>query len=649
MKKLFLFMAFLLGMNMTVGAQTASDSYLDMANYATMDDAWDNTLITQITNLYAYTADTQNNKAWVSMSVFGAYMTSSSRISTTNGGRQNWIVLNNQSGDKTRTFAQGWDGDVIGFKGSSTYFGTKDPASFGPWSYSSATSRHTITFYVTNVDQVKFKLYPGSYIVYNNRTNPSIMTIHECDESLNEIVQVYNESHKKNGSTPVNYAKTGLDLNKIYKVVCSTINGGFLEIAFRTILNNTKIVTDKTQLDFTSPILTPQTKTVNVKGIDLQGPISATIVDDNENEVTDGIFTVFPSTISNENFPTDGVDVNVTFTPGEEEGSYTGYYLKLSTQYATDVTIPLTGEATNNTAIVANPTSLTITTTVGTPKTETINVKGIELHGDITATITGENGDLFSVTPTISMSDASAEDGVDVEITFDPDETGSAFTGTLTLSTPYAKQNVEIELKGKASSESFPVTITSAGLSTLYLDFPVEIPYDNLDLLGVYYIHEKSGSELRATRLNKNIPANTGVIVQGNSGTYNFIRIKTADDLPRGNSLLSGCLEDTPASEITGGTVYTLGRGKESYINFFKYTGTKPLQANKAYYLLPSGNSAKALTLSFDDAESEVTGINTVGAKAENGAWYSIQGVQLQGKPATKGIYIHNGKAVIVK
>lgn len=220
---------------------------------------------------------------------------------------------------------------------------------------------------------------------------------------------------------------------------------------------------------------------------------------------------------------------------------------------------------------------------------------------------------------------------------------------TLTLSTPYAKQNVEIELKGEASSESFPVTITSAGLSTLYLDFPVEIPYDNLDLLGVYYIHEKSGSELRATRLNKNIPANTGVIVQGNSGTYNFIRIKTADDLPRGTSLLSGCLKDTPASEITGGTVYTLGRGKESYINFFKYTGTKPLQANKAYYLLPSGNSAKALTLTFDDAESEVTGINTVGAKAENGAWYSIQGVQLQGKPATKGIYIHNGKAVIVK
>lgn len=641
MKKLFLFMAFLLGMNMTVGAQTASDSYLDMANYATMDDAWDKTKITLISNLYAYTADTDNNSAWVSLTAYGAYMTSISR--NFEGANQKWITRKDAT--QYRTDAVGaWESDAIGFKGSSAYFEGKTPATYGQYkSNSTASTSNSLIFYVKNVDQVKFKIYTGKHI------KGLSMAIYESDESLTQGTQVYNQSYSSEKIDPVNFAKSGLDLDKIYKVVCSTINGGFMEIAFRTILNSTEIVTDKTQLDFTSPILTPQTKTVNVKGIDLQGPISATIVDENENEVTNGIFTVSPSTISNENFPTDGVDVNVTFTPGEEVGSYTGYYLKLSTQYATDVTIPLTGEATNNTAIVANPTSLTITTTVGTPKTETINVKGIELHGDITATITGENGDLFSVTPTISMSDASAEDGVNVEITFDPDETGSAFTGTLTLSTPYAKLDVEIELKGEASSESFPVTITSAGLSTLYLDFPVEIPYDNLDLLGVYYIHEKNGSELRATRLNKNIPANTGVIVQGNSGTYNFIRIKTADDLPRGTSLLSGCLKDTPASEITGGTVYTLGRGKESYINFFKYTGTKPLQANKAYYLLPSGNSAKALTLTFDDAESEVTGINTVGAKAENGAWYSIQGVQLQGKPATKGIYIHNGKAVIVK
>lgn len=645
MKKLFLFMAFLLGMNMTVGAQTASDSYLDMRNYASIDEAWDNSSITSFTKLYYYTP-ADNNQAWVSMQMYGAFLTSS-QIGIA-GRNQEWIDIPT-GGDNKRygDYSGVWNPVSPWFQGKSNYYGNKTAKSFGRVDGSTYfTTKYTISFFVTTVDQVKLFLNGGQNV---SSSYPASLTIYEWNPTTKKTVgnAVFNQVfYTQNATTTITSSE--LDLQKVYKVECSTYRSALLEIAFRTPIL-AKIITNETSLDFSTTILSSQTKTFNVNGTDLQGLISATIVDENENEVTDGIFTVSPATISNENLPAEGVDVEVTFTPGSEEGTHTGYYLKLSTQSATDVMIPLTGEATNNTAIVANPASLTIATTVGTPKAGIINVKGIELHGNITATITGENGDLFSVTPTISMSDASAEDGVDVEITFDPDETGNAFTGTLTLSTPYAKQNVEIELKGEASSEYFPVTITSAGLSTLYLDFPVEIPYDNLDLLGVYYIHEKSGSELRATRLNKNIPANTGVIVQGNSGTYNFIRIKTADDLPRGTSLLSGCLEDTPASEITGGTVYTLGRGKESYINFFKYTGTKPLQANKAYYLLPSGNSAKALTLSFDDAESEVTGINTVGAKAENGAWYSIQGIQLQGKPATKGIYIHNGKAVIVK
>ena len=39
MKKLFLFMAFLLGTTMTTVAQTAFDYYLDVAQYATIDEA----------------------------------------------------------------------------------------------------------------------------------------------------------------------------------------------------------------------------------------------------------------------------------------------------------------------------------------------------------------------------------------------------------------------------------------------------------------------------------------------------------------------------------------------------------------------------------------------------------------------------------
>jgi len=29
--------------------------------------------------------------------------------------------------------------------------------------------------------------------------------------------------------------------------------------------------------------------------------------------------------------------------------------------------------------------------------------------------------------------------------------------------------------------------------------------------------------------------------------------------------------------------------------------------------------------------------------------WHNLQGVRLSGKPATKGIYLHNGRKVLVK
>ena len=50
-------------------------------------------------------------------------------------------------------------------------------------------------------------------------------------------------------------------------------------------------------------------------------------------------------------------------------------------------------------------------------------------------------------------------------------------------------------------------------------------------------------------------------------------------------------------------------------------------------------------------AESSTTGIETVGAAASEGSgvWYGLNGQQYGGKPSAKGIYVNNGKKVIVK
>ena len=69
-----------------------------------------------------------------------------------------------------------------------------------------------------------------------------------------------------------------------------------------------------------------------------------------------------------------------------------------------------------------------------------------------------------------------------------------------------------------------------------------------------------------------------------------------------------------------------------------------------AYLQVPDGSAAR--TIEFEEADGTVTAIKVV--KAENGVanaegWYTIGGVKLQGAPTQKGIYIQNGKKVVVK
>jgi len=74
-------------------------------------------------------------------------------------------------------------------------------------------------------------------------------------------------------------------------------------------------------------------------------------------------------------------------------------------------------------------------------------------------------------------------------------------------------------------------------------------------------------------------------------------------------------------------------------------------------YLRPLGAYLEATTagariLEFEEADGTITAISSM--KAENEAasaegWYTIGGVKLEGAPSQKGIYIQNGKKVIVK
>ena len=83
----------------------------------------------------------------------------------------------------------------------------------------------------------------------------------------------------------------------------------------------------------------------------------------------------------------------------------------------------------------------------------------------------------------------------------------------------------------------------------------------------------------------------------------------------------------------------------------------RTLRSFRAHFEVPSVNGARAMTRSIVYFGDETTGIVDVEANSSfftlhsslKEGWYTIDGRKLSGEPTAKGVYIHNGRKVIVK
>ena len=62
----------------------------------------------------------------------------------------------------------------------------------------------------------------------------------------------------------------------------------------------------------------------------------------------------------------------------------------------------------------------------------------------------------------------------------------------------------------------------------------------------------------------------------------------------------------------------------------------------------------QSITVRLVGSNGETTGIGTINTKTgemtfDSEAWYTLDGVKLSGKPTKKGLYINNGRKVIIK
>ena len=181
-----------------------------------------------------------------------------------------------------------------------------------------------------------------------------------------------------------------------------------------------------------------------------------------------------------------------------------------------------------------------------------------------------------------------------------------------------------------------PVTIGSAGFATLFT--PAALDFSGVAGLTAYTA-AKEGDVVRLTKVD-NVPANTGVVLEGTAGTYSIPAIATSSTAK--GELTGNATEATAWNAESGYTYYVLastGSGVE-----FRPVDAGEIAAGKAFLKVAAGGTVHAFNVVFGDE----TGISEVVRDGEKeSAIFDLSGRRVA-KPA-KGLYIVNGKKILVK
>ena len=187
----------------------------------------------------------------------------------------------------------------------------------------------------------------------------------------------------------------------------------------------------------------------------------------------------------------------------------------------------------------------------------------------------------------------------------------------------------------------YPFVAITPGKTYTTLTSANNLDFTNVsDDLKAYIATEISGGYVQMTQVNK-VPAGTGLVLKattpGSAVNVPVFDGTGADDVD-GNKMKGSATETTYVGENAG---YILSNG------VFQPSSGGDLQAGKAYLNIAVTGSAPVLNLGFSDGDA--TGIDEVRSQMEEvrEGIFDLSGRRVENP--TKGIYIVNGKKVIIK
>lgn len=178
-----------------------------------------------------------------------------------------------------------------------------------------------------------------------------------------------------------------------------------------------------------------------------------------------------------------------------------------------------------------------------------------------------------------------------------------------------------------------PLTVTSAGASTLVLPYDATIPNG----VKAYTLTNMVGeATAKATELTGSIPANTPVLINAAAGTYNFHGTKTTWEK---TEKTVGALTSVRVCKYVPVGSYVL-QNHNGQVGFYKVVEEKSVMigANRAYLTPSVAMAAAKINIEYP----EVTGITSIkDTTIENDVMYNLAGQKVGND--YRGIVIKNG------
>ena len=304
------------------------------------------------------------------------------------------------------------------------------------------------------------------------------------------------------------------------------------------------------------------------------------------------------------------------------------------------------------------------------PSTEyTVTITNNTNAGTATVTITDNDGGNYTVsgtttftinkaTLTVTANNLEKEVGADdpaLTYTYEGLAAGDAISGALTRAAGEAVGSYAINQGTLSAGNNYTIDYTGAQLTiyrTLSLfsgsnEWATYVAQENLAVpagIKAYIVTSVNGNTIITKNISY-IPADVPILLQRTDNTVGDVKAVagTGTDDVSGNKLVGNA---TAATDIQAYKDYVL------YNNQFVLAGVSSVGAGKAY--LPAtaisspAGAPRFLTIS-NDSETMGIGSLTPTLSEGEGAWYTLDGHKLNGKPAKKGLYIKNGVKVVIK